>query len=52
MKMTWAVFQVAMNMIQIKNKYKIWAKIPRPDHPFPCGNNRTYMEDFSFQKVN
>lgn len=52
MLMTEAIFQVELEMNQIKNKYSICAKIPRPNYPFPCANNRIGTVDFVFQIVN
>ena len=52
MLMTEAIFQVELEMNQIKNKYSICAKIPRPNYPFLCANNRIGTVDFVFQIVN
>ena len=52
MLMTEAIFQVELEMNQIKSKYSTCAKIPRPNYPFPCVNNRIGTVDFDFQTVN
>ena len=48
--MTEAIFQVELEMNQIK--YSMCAKIPRPNYPFSCANNRIGTVDFVFQTVN